>query len=460
MHSLEQQHRSESSISHVFAFVTAILICVVLNPLNSSTISVALPTLLHALHTTSYGITWIISGYYLGSAVAQPVMGKLGDLWGRSRFVYGGLVIMIVTAILAPLSQSLLLFVLWRIVQAIGTSMIYPNAIGLLRQYQSSDVGKILGWIGMAGGIAVAIGPTIGGLLVDLASWHSIFWLNIPLALSAIGLFIWVLPRGVRGQNAAQGDHANPRLDWFGMIFFTAAITAWLFWSNSHHPFVTPEILVLVVSAVLTIGLIIIELRQSAPIVPVQWFRRPQFTLSALVTILINLVMYCILYGLPIFLETERKLSATTSGLVLLTFAGVMSLSSPLGGRAAQGNRRRLPLLAAGLLLFCGTLILSWITILPLWFILFSLVLIGVSFAISNVVVQQIVLESVSVQDTGQASGVYTLLRYLGTILSSVLIGSSITTPSGTKLLFILLTISSLLTVLFSMRIRDRTVKG
>ena len=105
-------------------------------------------------------------------------------------------------------------------------------------------------------------------------------------------------------------------------------------------------------------------------------------------------------------------------------------------------------------------MILSWITILPLWFILFSLVLIGVSFAISNVVVQQIVLESVSVQDTGQASGVYTLLRYLGTILSSVLIGSSITTPSGTKLLFILLTIGSLLTVLFSMRIRDRTVKG
>lgn len=133
------------SLSHSVAFVIAILICVVLNPLNSSTISVALPTLLRALHTNAYGITWIISGYYLGSAVAQPVMGKLGDIWGRSRFVYLGLFVMIVTAILAPLSQSLGLFVAWRVVQAIGTSMIYPYAIGLLRQYRSHDVGKILG---------------------------------------------------------------------------------------------------------------------------------------------------------------------------------------------------------------------------------------------------------------------------------------------------------------------------
>lgn len=117
-------------------------------------------------------------------------MGKLGDIWGRLRFVYLALLVMIVTAVLAPLSQSLGLFVAWRVVQAIGTSMIYPNAIGLLRQYRSHDVGKILGWIGMAGGISVAVGPTVGGLFVDVASWHSIFWLNIPLAIAAILILV------------------------------------------------------------------------------------------------------------------------------------------------------------------------------------------------------------------------------------------------------------------------------
>lgn len=308
----------------------------------------------------------------------------------------------------------------------------------------------------MAGGISVAVGPTVGGLFVDVASWHSIFWLNIPLAIAAILIFVIVLPRKAPQTLAsAQPKPSGHKLDWFGMFFFTAAITSWLLWSNSRHPFVSPEVLMLGVSFILSIGLILVELRQPVPIVPLQWFRRTQFTYSAIITILVNLVMYCILYGLPVFLETGRKFSATKSGLVLLAFAGVMSLASPLGGRAAQGQHRRRPLIGAGVLLVVGTLILTFISVLPMWMFLVGLALVGDSFAISNVVVQQIVLESVSSKDTGQASGIYTLLRYLGTILSSVLIGSSMTTKSGTERLFLLLAVASLVTVVLSLGLHD-----
>ena len=141
-----------------WGFTPSILMAVVLNPLNSATISVGLTILLRAFHSSSEGITWIVSGYYLGSAVAQPIMGRLGDRFGYRRFFYWGLTLVLITAILAPLSHQLWVFVGWRVVQAIGTSMVYPNAIGLVRQWQTKRLPTILGWIGMAAGIALAVG--------------------------------------------------------------------------------------------------------------------------------------------------------------------------------------------------------------------------------------------------------------------------------------------------------------
>ncbi len=381
------------------AFIIAVLACTILNPLNSSTISVALPILLHALHTNSGGITWIVSGYYLGSAVAQPVMGKLGDAFGRARFVYAGLALMIITAVLAPLSHWLWIFVAWRVIQAIGTSMIYPNAIGLLRVYRSGDVGRALGWIGMGAGIALAVGPTFGGILVDLASWHAIFWLNIPFSLLAMVLFWWQLPSGNTSPVSDQ-QTTSRRIDVWGMALFTAAITLLLVWSNATHLFASTGWLELGLGLVFTALLIAVERRRDQPILPIVWFKRPQFAVSSLITVLGNLVMYCILYGIPVVLETLRHMSASESGLIMLAFAGVLSVASPLGGRFAQGHRRRFPILLAGLFLTAGTLILYWVDTVPLLLLIVGLGCIGISFAISNIVIQQIVLESVPSEET------------------------------------------------------------
>lgn len=453
---MQYPRRNASTARFGALFFIAILICVILNPLNSSTISVALPILLHALHTNSSGIPWIVSAYYLGSAIAQPIMGKLGDAWGPSRFVYGGLSLMIVTAILAPLSNTLALFVFWRVVQAVGTSMIYPNAIGLLRQHRPGDIGKALGWIGMAGGIAVAVGPTVGGFLVDNLSWHAVFWLNIPLSIVAMVLLWRLLPMDSRRADQAS-VHTSPlrNLDWGGMLLFSGAVTAGLIGSSAELT-VLPGPVWMALGLLLAIGLVVVELHHPSPVVPVRWFRRRQFSLASMMTVLVNLVMYCILYGLPVALETVRHFSATDSGLVLLAFAGVMSLASPLGGRYAQSVRRRSPVMASGVLLSAGTLLLIWINRLPIWLVIVGLALIGVSFAISNVVIQQMVLESVPNEATGQASGVYTLLRYVGTMASSVLIGGSLNGIGGASPLYILLTVASGLTILMSTGIQDR----
>lgn len=445
-------------------FIIAVLSCVLLNPLNSSTISVALPTLIQVLHTNSRGITWIVSGFYLGSAIAQPVMGKMGDLWGRLRFVYGGLLLTMITAICAPLSHSLWVFVLWRFIQAVGTSMVYPNAIGLLREYRANDVGRILGFIGTTVGIALAVGPTLGGLLLDYVSWHSIFWLNIPVVILSALLFHGSLHRVRQPQSATfsppsheitQSHIRQHKLDWWGTLLFVVAVSCLLLWSNFQIHFASPEMIAALLGGVFTVLLLIVELRQIAPIIPVRWFSSRQFTLSSLITVLSNLLMYSILYGLPVYMEVVRHYSASKSGILLLAFAGVLSIASPFAGHFAQGSSRRTPLLVAGVLMIGGSGMLIFIHTLRVGYIIVALAGIGISFALSNIVIQQIVLESAPKQDSGQASGVYTLLRYVGTMISSVLISGSLTHPDGGRHLFLLLTSASLCSLVFTFGLHD-----
>ncbi len=403
-------------------FLVAVLIAVILNPLNSSTISVALGVLLHHFQNGTASVTWIISGYYLGSAIAQPVFGRLGDLWGHRPLIYIGLALIILTAVFAPLSPTLTVFVIWRVIQAVGTSMIYPNAIALVRYGLPDAVGRVLGWIGMAAGIAIAVGPTIGGVLMSVASWHAIFWVNIPLALVAGVLFFAyspMLPSRPRGGFRQLGT----LIDWPGLGLFATTVSMGLVWAVGLES--GRNALAILYAGILFVGLIAVELKTAQPLIPLKWFLQPKFLISSILTTLSNIVMYGILYGLPVSVQNLRHLSPKNSGLLLLAFAGVMTVASPWGGHMAQKKARRKPLIAAGVFLAAGTSLLLNIRSFPWALIIMGLMLVGLSFALSNVLLQQSVLESVPASETGRASGLFMLIRYLGTIISSVLIAFS-----------------------------------
>lgn len=416
----------------------AVLIAVILNPLNSSTISVALGVLLQHFGRPAGALTWIISGYYLGSAVSQPILGRIGDMWGHRTLVYAGFALIILTAVLAPLSPNLLVFVLWRVVQAIGTSMIYPNAIALVRHHLPHLLGKVLGWIGMAAGLAITIGPALGGLLMSLVGWQAIFWLNVPLAVLSGLLFFY----STASAPVAERPPVS-RLDIPGLLLFAATITAGLFWTIRLQQGVFSPLIALVGLGL--VCLIVIEKRTRNPLIPLKWFRSRTFFITALLTTLSNIVMYGILYGLPIAVQNIRHVTPQDSGLLLLAFAGMMTVASPWAGRLTQRPTLAKPLIWAGLLLTIGTGFILGIRWLPWLWIVFGLMLVGLSFALSNVLLQKAVLVSVSSPETGQASGLFMLLRYLGTIVSSVIIALG-TPPSGPGSLFPILCLLALAT--------------
>ncbi len=416
-----------------------VIVGVILNPLNSSIIAVALPALVKHFGQGTTAVTWIVSSYYLGSAVAQPIFGRLGDQWGHRRFVYAGLGLLAVSAVAAPLSPSLGIFLVWRVAQAVATSMVYPNSIALVRRHFPEQLGRVLGWIGMGAGIAIAIGPPLGGLLMDWAGWHAIFWLNIPLAgLAALGwAILWPrLPTTPSTMTARTARTERP--DGWGILFFTGAMTLWLLASTSLSRPAGAPALFLIAALVATVALLLVERAAARPLIPLGWFRERQLALASGVTVLSNVVMYSALYGLPLWIQTTRQVSAATSGLLLLVFAGTTSLASPWAGKMVQTRWRRAPMIGSGLLLVASAGILVVFQASSWFGLLAGLALMGLSFAISNVVLQQVMIESVPSTETGRASGVYMLLRYLGTMISSVLVAESLSRSGGGSQLFLL----------------------
>ena len=425
MADLENPDLRRARLSRAF-FLAAILCASVLNPLNSATISVALPVLLEQFHAGAGDLVWLISAYYFGSALAQPVFGKLGDQFGYRLFVYLGLAILVVPTVAAPFAPAFGWLIAWRAVQAIGTSMLFPSAIGLVRQHYDGELGRILGWIGTAVGVALALGPPLAGGVLALVGWRGIFWLNAPL-IAAVAVCLRLGLRQAPAARTPTRQGVRTAVDLPGIVLLAASLGVLL--AASAIPGDPASLWLLLAGALLVSLLWTVELRAAAPAFDVGLLRRPAFALAGAITVLVNFVMYLVLYGLPSLLEAGRGVTPLASGFFLLGFAGVLAVASPFAGRVAQGTRRREPLLWAGLLLVLGSLGLTQTLTMPLALLFIPLALIGVSFALSSVLLQKLSLESAPPSDAGSASGLYTLLRYVGTMGSSVAIAVAL--PKG-----------------------------
>ena len=384
------------------------------------------------------------------------MFGKLGDQFGYRPFAYIGLALLAVPTLLAPFSPSFGWLVAWRVAQAIGTSMLYPSAIGLVRLHRNRDLGRILGWIGMAVGVALAVGPSLAGAILALVGWRGIFWLNAPL----IALIAVLLRQGLRGHPERAGAmRPAPAIDVAGIGLLATSLGLLLAASALPQDPVAPWLLL--GGAAVVPWLWTVEGRATAPTFDMSLLRRRPFALAGVITVLVNFVMYVVLYGLPSLLETERGMSPLASGLLLLGFAGVLAVASPFAGRLAQGRLRRLPLLWAGALLLLGCLILIEAISAPLVVVVGALALIGVSFALSNVLLQKLTLENAPATSAGSASGLYTLLRYLGTMGSSVAIAAALGRgPASAALLFSVAATAALGSLLVSLAVRDAKSSG
>lgn len=440
---------------------------ILLNPLNSSMVSVAIPRLQNVFQLDFTVVSWIIFSFYITSAIAQPIMGKFSDLFGRRRIFLTGLVVSFVASLLAPLSPNFAWLIVFRIMQSIGTSMMVAVGMAIVRIHVTEKQATALSVLSIFLSGAAAIGPFIGGIIIHWWSWPAIFFVNIPFVVISFILAWRNIPRD-EGEAVFVAQKMTFR-KWFdlidvpGILLFTVGLVAVLVGllsaKSSGHVSLS-NIIALVIGFTSLGGFIRHELKAKSPFIPLRTFAKyPAMTWVNIEFMLVNLLYYSIFFGLPSYLQVVRHIGEFETGILMLSLGLCSLVISPMAGRWIDKSGPRPALIASGILMTFGSV---WIVTLnqtsPVISVCVALATFGVSNGLNNVGMQAALFKSSPKEIIGVASGIFNTSRYLGTILSSLLIGSIMGgsfTFEGFRVLGMILTLIALSLVVMSWRHRQ-----
>jgi len=440
-----------------FKFITPLALGSTLNPINSTMLSTALVPITHSLHASVAEAGWLIAGLYLTSAVAQPTMGRLADLFGPRRVYLVSLLLVAAAGVFGRLASSLIALVLVRVLLGIGTSGAYPSAMRIFRvqadRYGLKPPRIAMGILSLAAISSTAIGPLIGGLLTGAYGWHSIFTVNLPLALiTALLVVLWVPKDEQQTGNFAQ---VVEEVDMLGIGLFTFfLLSLMIFLMNLNHPLW----LALLVAAVFCPALVAHSLRRDQPFIDVRMLmqNRP-LSITYLRTTAVMMIVYCIFYGFAQWLESSVGLSSARAGLMTLPLSLVAAASSLLGVRTKS--------LHAPFLISIGSALIGCVCLLlvgnatPLWIIAAGVMFFGVPQGMFSTATQASVYIQASAEEIGTAAGLQRTASYLGAMaaasLLSLVYGQHATDLGLHRLAIVMGTLSA---ILFVATVFDRTI--
>lgn len=414
--------------------VVAIMSGTLLNPLNSSMIAVALISLQSAFSVSTATASWLIAGFYLAAAIGMPVMGRLADLLGARRVFCAGLILVGTVGALAPLAPSFGVLVVFRVVQAFGTSAAYPAGLAILRR--GDPAGKApaaaLGALTVAGSISAAMGPVLGGFLVDATGWQSIFLVNVPVTAAGLLMALrWLPPDRVQPVTRDRRERPNvstsrrlwQTLDIPGVLLFSGTIGCSLGFLISLSG---AKLWPLLGGAVLCGGLLVWREQTAAqPFIDIAMLAHNRLLLEIFLQYAaINVVFYGIFFGLPLWLERARSFHPQEAGLLILPVAGMGVLSTPLAAWLVRRHGARTALIVGSCTLLAGSLLLlAPNRHTPLAVIIAIGCVLGIPNGFNNLGLQAALYEATPPESMGQTGGQFQTFRYIGAILSTALLG-------------------------------------
>ncbi|MHB1629188.1 MAG: MFS transporter [Bacilli bacterium] len=444
-------------------FLAAVALGTLLNPLNTSMIAVALARLQTVYHLDFTAVSWIVSTFYLASAVAQPAWGKVADLYGRKTVFLVGLVVVAVASIAAPFAPSFGWLIGFRILQSVGSSAIYPAGMALVRHHITDRQAQALAVLSVFSSASAGFGPVIGGLLIHFWNWPAIFVVNIPFIAGAFVLALWVLPADARSTAGRPSwRQVFTALDVPGIALFTVAVMGILLVLLSLH---SQESVIAGLVGLAALGFFIWrEFSATQPFVPLRTFAQsPGMTLVDLQYIAVNILFYAVFFGIPTYLQNVRHVGAEGTGFIMLSLAACSVVVAPMAGRWIHRSGARPALVLAGLLMTVGSLwIITFHGDTPIVSVFVALILLGIANGLNNVGMQTALFAVTPKAIIGTASGLFMTARFLGTIASSLLLdlvfGATVTT-AGLRLLGALLAGVGIVIVMLSRQL-PRARKG
>jgi len=400
--------------------VIALMVAMFLGAIEGTVVTTAIPTIVKDLQGFEI-ISSVFSVYLLTSAIATPIYGKLSDLYGRKNILSIGIIIFLVGSFLCGLSQNMYMLIGFRAIQGIGAGAIFTVTYTIVGDvFTIEERPKIQGIIGTVWGIASLAGPFLGGILIDILSWHWIFFINLPFGI----LSLILLQKNLK-ETCKKTKH---KIDYAGTITLSMAMVMFLniFISTENINF--NHNVFIVISVLLTIILLLafykIERKAEEPIIPFDIFTKTSSIVNS-ISFLVSAILIGVDVYLPIYMQNVLGFSAKVSGLALAPMSASWLIASVILGKCMVKYGAKVVILISNVILLISIILLPTLGInSPLVLVLIYVFMMGFGFGGAFTTLTLIVQESVEYNKRGVAISTNSLLRTLGQTIGVGVFGS------------------------------------
>ena len=392
-------------------------------------VNVALPAIRLDLAATTSGLQWVIDAYTLVVASLLMLAGSLADRFGRRRTFQIGLAVFTAASALCSIAPNLRALIAFRVLQAVGASMLNPVAMSIITNtfIEPKARARAIGAWGAVVGVAMALGPLVGGGLTQLIGWRSIFWINIPIGAAAIALAQRFVPES-KAPSARAVDPVGQALVLGALAAVTYAVI-----EGPHHGWGSPLIVALFASAACAvIGLLVYEPRRAEPLIDLRFFRSAPFTSATVIAVMTFGAFSGFLFLNALYLQEVRGLSAFATGLYTLPLALATIACSPIAGWLIGRSGTRLPLVLAGTAIAASALALSGVdATTPLRSLVGAYVIFGIGFGLVNAPITNTAVSGMPRARAGLAAAIASTSRQVGASLGVAIGGTNAAGSSG-----------------------------
>jgi EmrB/QacA subfamily drug resistance transporter len=397
--------------------VAAVCIGAFMGQLDASIVTLALPELERTFHAGVGNVSWVGLSYLLVLVGTVAAVGRFADMVGRKLLYVYGFLIFIVGSALCASASILEMLDLFRVIQAIGAAMLQANSVAIIAlAVPRARLGRALGIQGAAQAVGLALGPSIGGLLLTVGTWRLLFLINVPAGLLGIGAALLFIPRSTHLQERVQ-------FDWFGLALFFPAVGAFMFALSEGDRYGWSSTIIvgaIGLSLVLGAGFVLWERRSRSPMVDLSMFRRVRFASGIVGGLLAFAVLFGLMVVTPFYLERGAGAGTVRTGLELMVMPIALGLIAPVAGRLADRFGVRPPVIAGMAMVVAGLAGMAY------WHptgsgLVVLLAIAGAGLGLFNSPNNAGIMASVRPEQSGSASGLLNMSRGLGTALGLAL---------------------------------------
>jgi DHA2 family methylenomycin A resistance protein-like MFS transporter len=390
--------------------------------LDVSVVNVALGVLKGALGTDLTGLQWVINSYALSFSALLVLGGAFGDRFGARAVFAAGFLVFTVASVGCGLAASTGMLIAMRCLQGVGAALLLPNSLTIIRISFHDPVSRasaVAIW-GACGGLALAAGPVLGGLMIQHLGWRSVFFLNIPIGALAIFLIMRFAPPSPRVEKKA--DIPGQASAAICLAALTYALT-----ESSREGWTAGPLMMLLIAVLFGLLFMRVEKRSASPMLPERLRRNRVLATTALLGAVINMTFYGTVFALSIYYQTILHYSSFRTGIAFVPLTAVLTVSTMASSRIAR-RISDTKIITFGFLLQCaGFLALSRLAITtPAWWLNGALMLVGIGSAVSVPSITNSMLAAVSREDAGIASGLMASARQMGGVVGVAVFGALI----------------------------------